>query len=230
MPAHFIREVANLKQRILSLGAIVELQLHTAVKALHERDRDSAQTVVDRDEEVDRMEIANEEECLKVLALHQPVARDLRFIVSVLKINNDLERIGDLAANIARKAIASTKRPNFTFPFDLYAMSRRAEAMLNEALDSLVQGDGKRARHVCSMDEQVNKMKRKAKRTAIQELKEQPELADSICRMLGAVRNLERIADLATNIAEEVVYQVEGNILRHSVDSELKSDNKSKES
>ncbi len=215
MAVHFIREVDRLKQRILALGGIVETQLHSAVQALHERRRDQALMVIDGDAEVDRTEVDIEEECLKILALHQPVASDLRFIIAVLKINNDLERIGDLSVNIARKAAALSQYTDFSFPFDLHEMSRRTETMVHQSLDSLVHLDSDQARHVCQMDEQVNQYKRSARRAAIAFLRRQPEMADPVLRLLGASRNLERIADLATNIAEDVVYLVEGHILRH---------------
>ncbi len=215
MAVHFHREVDRLKQRLLSLGGIVETRLHSAVQALHERRREQALMVIDGDAEVDRAEVDIEEECLKILALHQPVAGDLRFIVAVMKINNDLERIGDLSVNVARKAAALAERPDFAFPFDLQSMSRRTEEMVRMALDSLVHLDSQQARRVCRMDEEVNNYKRQARRQAVAYLQKHPEMADPILRLLGACRNLERVADMATNIAEDVVYLVEGQILRH---------------
>ncbi len=217
MAVHFLREIDQLKQRLLSLSAIIETQLHTATRALHERDADAACTVIDRDAEVDRLEVSIEEECLKILALYQPVAADLRFLVAVLKINNDLERIGDLCVNIARKAVALARRSGFQFPFDLQAMSNRAVAMVEESLNALIHLDAERARNVCAADAEVNAMKRDARRVAIKVIEESPELIDPMLRLLGATRNLERIADLATNIAEDVIYLVEGHIPRHQM-------------
>ena len=218
MAVHFLREVDQLKQRILALSAIVETQLHTAIKSLHERNRDSARIVIERDAEVDQMEVAIEEECLKILALYQPVTGDLRFIIAVLKINNDLERIGDLSVNIARKAVALSKYSDFIFPFDLNEMAKRAVAMVEQSLDALVQLDSERARKVCSMDESVNKMKRNARRLTVEAIKQDPQTTEPLLRLLAASRNLERIADLATNIAEDVIYMVEGHISRHGSD------------
>ena len=215
MSVHFQREVDQLKQRLLSLSAVVERQLHAATRALHERDAPAAEKVIEGDGEIDRMEVAIEEECLKILALYQPVASDLRFIVSVLKINNDLERIGDLCVNVARKAAALARRSGFVFPCDLQAMSDRVVQMVEQSLDALVRLDVDRARSVCAMDESVNEMKRETRRAVVAVIERSPELADLLLRLLGASRNLERIADLATNIAEDVIYLVEGQIMRH---------------
>jgi len=211
----FVHEIEQLNQRLLKLSALVEQQLHTAITALHDRNRENAAKVIARDREVDQHEVANEEECLKILALYQPVAADLRFIVSVLKINNDLERIGDLAANVARKALVLADHTDFTIPVNLQEMAQRAESMLNQAVNALIKLDDKAARQVCAMDDAVNKMKREVRRVSVTEIEKQPQHADLLLRVIGASRNLERIADLATNIAEDVIYLAEGHIARH---------------
>jgi phosphate transport system protein len=216
--AHMQTELARLKRKVLSLSALVENRVHQAVKSLHERDGALAQEVIDGDWEIDDLEVEVEEECLKILALYQPVASDLRFIVALFKINNDLERIGDLAVNIARKALALAGKTEFRFPFDMLALSRDAEGMLRDSLDCLVSLDVALARQICARDEDINRMKRAFRDLVEQQIRVQPEQLALLLKLLGAVRNLERVADLATNIAEDVVYLVEGAIIRHQVD------------
>ncbi len=215
MTAHLRREIDDLKRKILSLSAIVEKQLHQAVKAIQQRDADLARTVIDADGKIDRAEVEIEEECLKVLALHQPVAVDLRFIVAVLKINNDLERIGDLAVNIARKATTFASQPPMELPFDLAGMSEKTQDMLRDSLDSLVNLNTTLAQSVCAQDDEVDQMKRGARRRVEEMIKSQPERVNPLLKLLAVTRNLERIADLTTNIAEDVVYMVDGEIVRH---------------
>lgn len=215
MAMHLRREIDELKKRILSLSAIVEQRVREAVKAVEERDATLAKKVIDGDVEVDQSEVEVEEECLKVLALHQPVAVDLRFIVAVLKINNDLERIGDLAANIARKAAAFASQRPMAIPFDLTGMAEKTQAMLHDSLDSLVYLDTALASSVCARDDEVDKMKHDIRRQVEAMIQTEREHVKSLLRLLAVCRNLERIADLATNIAEDVIYMVEGQIIRH---------------
>lgn len=216
MSVHLIREIENLKKQILALGADVESALHKAVDAVVRRDWALAQTVIDTDTEIDRCEVDIEEECLKVLALYQPVAIDLRFIIAVLKINNDLERIGDLAVNIAEQVQflgASVSRP---FPFDFEGMAAKAQAMLKKSLDALVTLDAGLARQVCASDDEVDAMYRDLIGLVKNEIRQDPDLFDTLLTLMMVSRQLERIADHATNIAEDVVYMVEGHIVRHS--------------
>ncbi|MCU0959854.1 MAG: phosphate signaling complex protein PhoU [Pirellulaceae bacterium] len=215
MSAHLQLEIERLKRKLLALSALVEHRIHEAVRALHTRDGTLARGVIDGDSEIDQAEVEVEEECLKILALYQPVASDLRFIVAVLKINHDLERIGDLAVNIARKALAFAGQTEFQFPFDLVAMSRKTEAMLHDALDCLVHLNADQARAVCERDREINDMKRNLREQAEREMRERPPQIPLLLRLLGACRNLERVADQAANIAEDVVYLVHGEIIRH---------------
>ncbi len=218
MSAHMQLEMEKIKRMLLTLSALVENRLHLAVKALHARDGEIAHAVIDGDSEIDQAEVEVEEECLKILALHQPVASDLRFIVAVLKITNDLERIGDLAVNIARKALAFTGQTEFQFPFDLVAISRKTEAMLRDSLDCLVQLDTTLAREVCARDSEINLMKRAIRERAEGEIQKCPASVGLLLKLVAAGRNLERVADLATNIAEDVVYLVDGQIIRHQTE------------
>jgi phosphate transport system protein len=215
MTVHLEREIDKLKRHLLSLCAIVSEQVEMAMRALLERDRELANEVRQRDSDVDRREVEIEEECLKVLALHQPVAVDLRFIVSALKINNDLERIGDLAVNIARKARAFAAMEPMAIPFDLAGMWEKTQTMLSDSLDALINLDADLANQVCGRDDEIDRMKRGIRRQAEEMIAATTEQTGPLLRLVAVSRNLERIADLATNIAEDVIYMVNGRIIRH---------------
>ena len=215
MSLHFQREIDGLKRHLLSVCAIVDEQLQLAIRALMDRDEELAIEVSRRDAEVDQREVEVEEECLKILALYQPVASDLRFIVSVLKINNDLERIGDLAVNISRKARALAAAPPLEIPFDLAEMSEKTQAMLRDSLDALVNLDADLAREICARDDEIDLMKREVRLQTEEMIAADPSRINLLLRLLAVSRNLERIADLATNIAEDVIYLVDGKIIRH---------------
>lgn len=215
MSEHFQRQIDVLKRHLLSLCAVVDEQVQLAVRALIDRDDELALEVCRRDADVDQRELEVEEECLKVLALYQPVAVDLRFVVSVLKINNDLERIGDLAVNIARKARSLAAAPPIAVPFDLAGMSQKTQAMLRDSLDSMVHLDTVLADEVCGRDQEVDDMKRDIRHQIEEMIAKDPPRTKLLLRFLAATRNLERIADLATNIAEDVIYMVDGRITRH---------------
>jgi phosphate transport system protein len=215
MSVHLQRAIELLKKRLLSLCAIVEEQVQIAVRSLLDRDEKMAREVQRRDEEIDRREVDVEEECLKILALHQPVAVDLRLIICALKMNNDLERIGDLAVNIANKAMTLSQHPPIEFPFDLAEMSDKAQIMLRDSLDSLVNLDDGLASDVCRRDDEIDRMKHDIRLWAEDILRVQPDKVAPLLALMAASRNLERIADHATNIAEDVIYMVHGNIVRH---------------
>ena len=215
MSLHLQREVAALKKRILSLCAIVESQVEKAVHAVVERDELLAAEVRHTDDEIDQREIEVEEECLKILALHQPVAVDLRMIIAILKINNDLERMGDLAVNIARKARVLAAETPLEVRFDLAEMCTKTQAMVHDSIDALVNLDTRLAQSVCDRDDEVDRMKCEGRLEIQEAIRRQPERTDAFLRLLGALRNLERIADCATNIAEDVIYVAEGTIVRH---------------
>jgi phosphate transport system protein len=210
-----MREIERLKRQFLSLCAVVEERVEMAVRAFLERDSELAHEVEDRDAEVDQREVEVEEECLKVLALHQPVAGDLRLIVAAMKINHDLERIGDLAVNIARKALAFIEEPLENMPFDIAGMWRLTQSMLHESLDALVNLDTAMALAVCERDDQVDRAKYAIRVGVEAAMQRHPERVRPLLRVLAVARNLERIADCAANIAEEVIYLVEGRITRH---------------
>ncbi len=216
MSVHLQRAIDQLKKDLLSLCALVEEQTQIAVQALLSRDDELAHEAVCRDLEIDQREVEVEEECLKILALYQPVAADLRFIVAALKINNDLERIGDLGVNIAHKAITFACGQPMEIPFDLAGMWEKTQAMLRDSLDCLVNLDSVLANAVCARDNEVDALKRAIRLKAEEMIRKNPERAPTLLTLVAVSRNLERVADHASNIAEDVIYMVEGRIVRHT--------------
>ncbi len=215
MAKHFFRELEKIKKRILSLGAMVEERVRMVIKALELRDADIAERIIKSDHEIDEMEVEIEEECLKILALYQPVAIDLRFLTAVIKINNDLERIADEAVNIARRVSIIAKREKIDISFDYSLMAGKAEYMLKKSLDALVNLDIDLAFKVCTLDDEVDEMLREAYDRIKQAIGEYPDRVGYLINLLLISRHLERIADHGTNIAEEVIYLIEGEIVRH---------------
>ena len=196
------------------MGALVEE--HSTGNELRENeDPDLATKIIRSDYEIDETEVEIEEECLKVLALHQPVAIDLRFIIAVIKINNDLERIGDEAVNIAERIQSMAKRSNYSFNFDYTEMAEIAAAMLKQSLDALVNLDIDTAFRVITMDDDVDNIQGNAYSQIKQAMREHPEEMTYLINLYLISRHLERVADHATNIAEEVIYLIEGEIVRH---------------
>jgi len=215
MPKHLQREIENLKKMLLALGARVENAVREATLSVETRDSSLASKVIEEDEEIDKTEVEIEEECLKVLALHQPVAIDLRFIVAVLKINGDLERIGDLAVNIAEKALFLAGQSKVNVSLGLVEMAHSTQSMLKKSLDALVNLDADLAHEVCASDDSVDSMNRQMYLKVQDAILANPQQISSLIHLLSASRHLERIADHATNIAEDVIYMIEGQIVRH---------------
>jgi phosphate transport system protein len=212
---HFLREIEKLKKRLLTLCALVEGNVHLAVKSLLERNDLQARQVMERDDEIDQTEVDIEEDCLKVLALHQPVAADLRFLVALLKINSDLERIGDLAVNIAERTLSLTRLEPVTVVFNIPAMAETARGMLKRSIDALVSMNAALAEDVGATDDQVDEMNRRMYQLILNEMRNHPDQMEPLLHLLGVSRYVERIADHATNIAEDVIYMVKGVITRH---------------
>jgi len=212
---HLERELESLKKRILSLGAMAEESVRMAIQAFETRDRELALEIIEADRKIDEAEVEVEEECLKILALHQPVAVDLRFINAVTKINNDLERVGDEAVNIAERVANIAGKPPVEVPFEYGAMAAKSEAMLKNSLDALVNLDADLAYKVCLLDDEVDDINRDIYDKVKAAIQEQPGRVGYLINLLLISRHLERIADHATNIAEEVIYMVEGEIPRH---------------
>lgn len=231
MAKHLQREIENLKKKILSLGARVESTVHEAIRSIQERDAALARKIIEEDIQIDHAEVEVEEECLKILALHQPVAIDLRFIVAVLKINNDLERIGDLAVNIAERSSFLASHPGVyigdkpapaqvgvSLSLDFAEMSEKTQAMLNMSLDALVNLSSELAHKVCADDDVIDTMNREMYLQVQKAIQKDPEQITSLIHLLSVSRHLERIADHATNIAEDVIYMIDGQIVRHKTE------------
>lgn len=215
MAKHLQNEIEKLKRKILGLSARVEESVHIAVKSFIDRDQTMARKGMEGDSEIDQMEVDVEEECLKLLALYQPVANDLRFIIAVLKINSDLERIGDLAANIATGTMHLACRDNIEVPFDLHKMTHKVQSMLKKSIDSLVNLDARLAHEVCLADDEIDDLHREMYKIIEEKIPQYPNSLDCLIRFLSTSRQLERIADHVTNIAEDVIYMIEGEIYRH---------------
>jgi phosphate transport system protein len=215
MSKHLERDLENLQKGILTLAASVEETIYKAIRALQEREVDLAQQVIAGDSSIDQQETQVEEECLKMLALHQPVAVDLRRITAVLKINTDLERMADLAGDIAGRALILARPPWIPIPADLQRMTDLTASMVRQSLDAFVNLDSRLARRVCRLDDEVDRYNRDIIQEIIEVMQRGPELVEAGISLFSATRHLERIADHATNIAEDVVYLVEGEIIRH---------------
>ena len=219
MGKHLRLDLERLERSLLDLGAEVEEAVRRAMRSLTERRADIARGVIERDRLLDAREVEIEEECLKILALHQPVAADLRFVAACLKINNDLERIGDLAVNIAERAEGLLRNAApVTLSRSLEPMAEVAVRMLRESLDAFVRGDVPLARQVLVEDDEVDDFLRRQLEELTAAMRSAPEDVEGLLRLTSVSRNLERIADLATNIAEDVVYMVDGEIIRHGLD------------
>lgn len=208
------REIDELKKMILAQGALVEDRLRKACMVIESQDEQLTAEIIRSDWEVDEMEMRIEEECLKVLALHQPVAGDLRFLVAIIKINNELERIADIAVNIAKRVQTINKDSTLSFRIDYSPMTAKVLAMLKMSLDALVSEEGVLARRVFLDDDEVDELRDKAYKAVVNELNIDIGHAACLLNMYLLARHLERIADRTTNIAEEVIYLVEGEIVR----------------
>lgn len=224
MTRHFQHEIEKLKVRILALGALVEKSVRNAVIALAERDTEMAQVVIGEDREIDLVEVDIEEECQKILALHQPVAHDLRFIIAVLKINAELERIGDAAVSIAEQICYWVNEGHTDVSYDFESMAKKAQAMLHNSLDALVNFNAQTAFEVIAEDDKVDEIYGDVHRFVRRGVQSAPHQSGGFIHLLAISRHIERIADHASNIAEVVIYLVEGRIIRHRAKDAMKQD------
>ncbi len=215
MRTHLQRDFERLTQKLLDVGARVEEAFRKSMEALTQRRLDLAEEVIDGDARIDDQEVEVEEECLKVLALHAPVATDLRRVVAFLKLNNDLERIGDLAKNIAQRAVFLSTREDLPIPKELLEMADRVHGMLRDSLDAVVTADTELAHKVLDDDDVVDQMHGGFYRLIEARITESPARAQDLLQLLSVSRYLERMADQATNVAEDVVFMVEGEVIRH---------------
>ena len=215
MAKHLANDLDRLSREILTLGGCVEEMITKAVAALIERREDLAREVIASDDEVDEREVRVEEECLKILALHQPVAADLRFVIAALKVNNDLERMGDLAANIAARSIYLFNRDPLSAASQIVELATMVLRMVKLSLDSLISRDVRKAREVLDLDDEVDTAHYQMYKILQAEMFADPTTIKRGVSTMSISRNLERIADLSTNIAEDMVFMVEGEVIRH---------------
>ena len=216
MSLHFERELERLKQQVVALGGLVEESVLKAVQAVSDNSETLASEVITLDHRIDEAEVEVEEACLKIMALYQPVAIDLRFIVAVLKINNDLERIGDLSVNIAKRVALINQEPgDFTIPPEILRMAEASRDMLRFCLDALVRQDKKLALDVLAADDEVDGLNKHIYKMVKENLKSDRAHITSEINVLTIARKLERMADHATNIAEDILYMIDGTIVRH---------------
>jgi phosphate transport system protein len=216
---HLIRDLESLHRDVLSMCAIVEEIIHKAVDDLGRPDSHLAGELRRQDDEIDRWDVKIEEECLKVLALHQPVAGDLRRIAAVLKITAELERVADLGVHIAERSEAMVGYPNLHVPDRLRQMAQVALNMLHRSIDAYVELDSRVARNVIQEDDLVDRLNEEIIAELLETMKRSSDLIEPAMNLFSASRHIERIADHATNIAEDVIYLVEGAIIRHGKDT-----------
>jgi phosphate transport system protein len=200
---------------MLHVGALVENAIDVAVAALLQADAELAGPVIREDEEIDRLEVEIEEACLRILETHRPRGEDLRFITGVMKINSNLERMADLAVNIAESAVELADHRAAPPALDPLSLTDLSQRMVREGLDALVTRDADLARRVRARDAEADRLFADLREDAVGMMKENPAQIDSVTSIIGALRNLERIADQATNVAEDVVFMVDGEIIRH---------------
>ncbi len=222
MSKHLQRDMERLKKELLGMGSMVEETINKAIISLTDRRVPLAQEVIDGDDIIDNKENDIEEECLKILALHQPVAADLRFIVVVLRVNKDLERMCDLSVNIAERAIYLSANPQLQVSLDFPRMVEGVRKMVRESLNALIQRDTALARKVLVMDDEIDDINRGMFVILQNLMRENPDSIERAVHILSSSRHLERIADLTSNIAEEVVFMVDGERIRHNVEDYLK--------
>ena len=216
MSVHLQADLEALHRDLLSMSASVEDMIHRAVALLSQPDLQRAEALAEQDSQIDRWDVAIEENCLKILALHQPVAIDLRRITTVLKIVGELERVADLAVNIAERACGLLDVPQVAVPDALKDMAQRAVDMLHRSIDAYVALDGDMARRVVAEDDEIDRANELLINELIARMHDHHDRIDAFLHLFSAVRHVERVGDHATNIAEDVVYLVEGHIIRHA--------------
>jgi phosphate transport system protein len=213
--AIFDEELRSLKERVLKIGSLVEAAIHDSVKSLVERNSDLAQKVIERDHKINALDVEIDEECIRLIALRQPKARDLRFITTAMKITTDLERIGDLAENIAERAIELNDEPQLKPYIDIPRMAEITEEMVRDSLDAFVRGCSKIPYEVIKKDDEVDNLNAQVFNELLFFMIQDPGTVSRATRISYVSKYLERIADHATNIAEMVIYMCEGKIIRH---------------
>ena len=217
MERHFDEALKQLKEKLLRMSSLVEEAIGTSIKALIDRNAELAYKVIKADDAVNMLEIEIDDLCLKLLALYQPTAGDLRFITSTMKINNDLERIGDLGVNIGQRTLDLLKVPPLRLRIDIPKMAVASQAMLKDSLNAFVNKDSKLAYEVCKRDDEVDDLNHEI---FMELLKANPEDQKPVERVIDLVlvaKNLERVADHSTNICEDIIYMIDGKVIKHHI-------------
>ena len=220
MERHLDLELAGLRDDLVRMAGLAEAAIGLAVKALVSRDAEMARQVIASDDAINTLEVEIDERCLRTMARYQPEAKDLRFLAMALKINNDLERMGDQAVNIAERTLELLKEPLLKPLIDLPRMAELAQRMVKDSLDAFVQQDVARAREVCRQDDQVDRLDDQIFRELLTYMMQDPRAITRAVNLILVSRHLERIADHATNIAEDVIYLTEGNTIKHHLAGE----------
>ncbi len=215
MAIHIIKEIGRLKKQMLVLSSLVEESVRKSIKSITELDARLSQEVIEGDERINALEIELEEECLKILALHQPVANDLRFIITILKLNNGLERIGDLSVNVAERVPLLKSHAVENVPEIFSSMGEKALEMLNMSIDALVNLDPRLASKVREADEEVDNMNREVYDWVKAQILDTPEKVRSHLSFISIAKHIERMADHSVEIAEDIIYMIDGHIVRH---------------
>ena len=226
METHFQQELNKLKENLLKMAGLAEQAISNAVEALVQRNTSLAEKTIKEDEKINQMEILIDEWCLKLLALHQPMAADLRFITSAMRINIELERIGDLAVNIAERVISLNQEPQLKPYIDIPRMAEITQAMVKDVLDAFVNGDTNLARGVCERDDQVDALNDQVFRELLTYMMADPKTITRAVHLIIVSRCLERIADHTTNIAEGVIFMVKALVIKHHADAKAEETKK----
>ncbi len=217
MERHFDEALKQLKEKLLRMSSIVEESIGTSIKALMERNAELAYKVIKSDDVVNMLEIEIDDLCLKLLALYQPTAGDLRFITSTMKINNDLERIGDLAVNIGQRTLDLLKVPPLKLRIDIPKMAAAAEGMLKDSLNAFVNKDSKLAYEVCKRDDEVDDLNHEIFMELLRAKPEDQKPVERVIDLVLVAKNLERVADHSTNICEDIIYMIDGKVIKHHI-------------
>ena len=229
METHFQQELAKLKEQLLKMGGLAERAISNAIDALVKRDTPLAEKTIGEDEKINKMELVIDDWCLKLLALHQPLAADLRFITSAMRINVELERIGDLAVNIAERVVSLNQEPQLKPYIDIPRMAEITKNMVKDVLDSFVNGDADLARAVCARDDQVDALNDQVFRELMTYMLADPKTITRAVHLIIVSKYLERIADHTTNIAEGVIFMVKALVIKHHADEKEQEEEKEKE-
>jgi phosphate transport system protein len=216
---HFLEELEDLQKRLLEMGGLVEFAIRRSVNALVDRDEAAAQDVLRSEARINQMEIEIDDFAVRLLALHQPMAKDLRFLTAAIKINSDLERMGDLAVNIVERALSLIRQPTVKPLIDIPQMSKLVDSMVRNSLDAFVKRDGQLARGVLLSDDAVDDLRDAIYEELVGFMKRDPSTISRALDLIFVARNLERIADHATNIAEDVLFLAQGIDVRHHAES-----------